>query len=556
MLEKYLRDSKRFDIVILAILSILVLVTRLPFTSKYLFEWDSVNFALGFENYNIIWHQPQPPGYILYVGLGRVLNMLFHDANATMIFISIVSSILTVILVYFLAKQLFSRKIAVIASIILIFNPIFWFYGEVATIYPCEAFLATLIVYLSYNVLKGNDKYLYPAVAVLGIAGGFREDLIIFMLPLVLFCLLYPNRSPKRIIKAFLVLVISILIWFVPTILLAGGLNSFILANGHFGDSFHNTSSLFGASISMQLLMDLCLFAWLILGFGIIGGLLTLIFIIFNRKNILDQKFLMNPKFIVLALWIIPYLIFQILVPLSKPGYILTYVSAISLILGFIFNYFSIHLTKLKLSSKSILVLLISAYVLISSIYFIYPYDLHSEITWETSIDNMNQTQEITLGLDMLFMYNYKKIHINDENMQLHLDTIKNISKPGKGVIIIRDILREDEGFSWRKAMYYLPDYDVYSMMDNEDSQYKSVKVTGSNVQWSYAKNHNPNENNNKLMFYITNNLEIPINSSTEKIIWIMSNKTEFFNEVKSKNTLNTISLPNGLKIYYSNVQS
>ena len=170
MLEKYLKDPKRFNIVILAILSILMLVTRLPFTSKYLFEWDSVDFALGFENYDIIHHQPQPPGYILYVGLGRIVNWIFHDANTTMVFLSIVFSIFTVVLVYFLAKQMFSEKIALVASLLLDFNPIFWFYGEVATIYPCEAFLAALIAYLSYNMLKGNDKYLYPAVIALGLA--------------------------------------------------------------------------------------------------------------------------------------------------------------------------------------------------------------------------------------------------------------------------------------------------------------------------------------------------------------------------------------------------
>ena len=556
MLEKYLKDPKRFNIAILVILSILMLVTRLPFTSKYLFEWDSVDFALGFENYDIIHHQPQPPGYILYVGLGKIVNWIFHDANTTMVFLSIVFSIFTVVLVYFLAKQMFSEKIALVASLLLVFNPIFWFYGEVATIYPCEAFLATLIAYLSYNMLKGNDKYLYPAVIALGLAGGFREDLIIFMFPLWLFCLVYPDRSPKRIIKAFLVLIISTLIWFIPTILLAGGLDSFILANGHFGSSFATTSALFGASMTMQLLMDLSLFAWLILAFGIIGGLFVIIFALKDRKVILNN--IKTPKLILLALWIFPLLIFQILIPLSKPGYILTYISAIALILAFIFNFFSISLAKkIKLSAKSILIILIAVYMVINSVYFIYPYNLHSEITWETSMNDMNQTQKITLGLDMLFMYNYEKIHVNDESMEQHLDMIKEISNSNNSIIVIRDILREDEGFSWRKAMYYLPDYSIYYLLDSENSEFKTSKETGNNIELLYGKNHSSNEtSDNTIKTPVTNTVSIPTNSHTEQIIWIMSNQTEFFKEVESKNKLYTINLPDGLKIYYFDVQN
>ena len=34
---------------------------------------------------------------------------------------------------------------------------------------------------------------------------------------------------------------------------------------------------------------------------------------------------------------------------------------------------------------------------------------------------------------------------------------------------VLRDITREDEGFNWRKAMYYLPNYDVYYLFDQEN---------------------------------------------------------------------------------------
>ncbi|MGO9387120.1 MAG: glycosyltransferase family 39 protein [Methanobacterium sp.] len=127
--------KERVDIVILFIFFLIVVLSRIPYTSKFLYQLDSVNYALAFNNFNISLSQPQAPGYIIFVALGKIINIFFNNPNTSMIFINIVFSILTVFLIYFLAKQMFSQEIAVVTSILLIFNPIFWFYGEIAMIY-------------------------------------------------------------------------------------------------------------------------------------------------------------------------------------------------------------------------------------------------------------------------------------------------------------------------------------------------------------------------------------------------------------------------------------
>nr|WP_243687854.1 glycosyltransferase family 39 protein [Methanobacterium formicicum] len=144
--------KSRNDLVVVLLLLVLVVATRLPLAGKFLYEWDSANFALALERYDILLHQPQPPGYILFVGVGKVFNQIFPDANTTLVFMSIMFSILTVILVYFLGKDLFSKKVAIIGSILLIFSPIFWFYGEIATIYPSESFFSHIN---SLHILPG-----------------------------------------------------------------------------------------------------------------------------------------------------------------------------------------------------------------------------------------------------------------------------------------------------------------------------------------------------------------------------------------------------------------
>ena len=137
----------RSDFIISLILGLLVIITRIPFTSQFLYEWDSVNYALAFENYDIQQQQPHPPGYLLYVALGKAVNYIFNDPNTSMILLSIIFSALSVILVYFMAKEIFSRKIGIISALLLIFNPIIWFYGEIASIYIFEAFFGILIAY-------------------------------------------------------------------------------------------------------------------------------------------------------------------------------------------------------------------------------------------------------------------------------------------------------------------------------------------------------------------------------------------------------------------------
>jgi hypothetical protein len=87
---------------VIAIPSFLFLVTLLsliPFRSKVLYHWDSVQFALATEHYDITVHQPHPPGYFLYVMLGRLLNIFTHDANTSFVALSVVVSAATVVAV-------------------------------------------------------------------------------------------------------------------------------------------------------------------------------------------------------------------------------------------------------------------------------------------------------------------------------------------------------------------------------------------------------------------------------------------------------------------------
>src|SRR3954470_24754253 len=53
---------------------------HLPFLAPSLEDIDSINFALGLRHFDVALHQPHPPGYPIYMALGRVSLSLLHTA--------------------------------------------------------------------------------------------------------------------------------------------------------------------------------------------------------------------------------------------------------------------------------------------------------------------------------------------------------------------------------------------------------------------------------------------------------------------------------------------
>ena len=535
--------SSKIDILILTVLNSILIIIRLPFLGKHLYEWDSVNYALGFEKYDIIHHQPHPPGYIFFVGLGKALNNLFNDSNTTIIFITLVFSILTVVLIYFLVKQMFSREISIIVSSILIFNPLFWFYSEIGTIYVSEAFFASLIAYLSYQVLKGNENYFYLATLALGLSGGFRQDLVILMFPLWLFCLFYSKRNLNRILKGFIVLIPSILIWFIPSILFAGGYVQYSQASNFlFEMCIPRSSIIYGSGMFNRLSNLGAFFSWIILVLSFFGLFILLWFVKINHpRNIMNlKKAIKTNNGTFLILWIIPSSLFYLLVHLPKPGYMLSYLPAISIILGYIFKEFSINLSKIKkIPSNKILIITLTLLIVTNTVYFLSPYNYNEEDVWETPFYGMTNNEKILWTLDIGFMYTNQKIRTNDEVTEIYINAIKKVpnSNPNNTILVIGDISRVNEGFSWRKAMYYFPEYDTYYLIQRENYIMNPWHGINHTNYWSSSK-----------IF------EIPVNNSTEKVIWVVNDKSEYFKELNSQTKIKTINLDKGLKLYYSDL--
>jgi hypothetical protein len=210
-------------------LALLSLLLRLPFRSQTLHNWDSVNFALGLLDFNVVKHRPHPPGYILYIELGKVLNSILGDPNISLVWISIVAGVLAVIFTYAFAYRRFDSTDALFSALLVLTNPLLWLYDELALTYSLEAFFSITIAYACWRVINGSVAWIYAGAVLLGLAGGFRQTTLLIMLPLALYAA-WKSPWKHRLLSGVLLLLIC-LAWGLPLIERTGGLVAYLLAS-------------------------------------------------------------------------------------------------------------------------------------------------------------------------------------------------------------------------------------------------------------------------------------------------------------------------------------
>ena len=174
----------RYDYACAAVLAVLTVVSRLPYRARMLYNWDAVQFALALSEYDVVKHQPHPPGYILYVGLGRLVNAWLQEPAAAYVALAVAFSGLTTFVVYALARAIYGRGTALASATLLAVSPLFWFYGSVGLTYAGEALIASVVAYFSYRALRGSATDAWLAAGYLGIAGGLRQSALFLLFPL------------------------------------------------------------------------------------------------------------------------------------------------------------------------------------------------------------------------------------------------------------------------------------------------------------------------------------------------------------------------------------
>ncbi|MGA7828421.1 MAG: glycosyltransferase family 39 protein [Geobacteraceae bacterium] len=431
------------------ILFLLTIITRLPFTSKYIYHSDSGNFILGMKHYDVMLHQPHPPGYFLYVMLGRVCNFIVPDAHYSLILLSIIFSGLTVVTVYFLGREIFNHQTGIIAALLALTSPNFWFHGEVALSYTSEAFFSALFGLLCWRVSRGEKRDFWLSIALLALAGGFRQNTPFFLIPLWLYAT--RKESIGKIFSAFIVFTIISLSWFLPMVLLTGGFESYLAAFNELMrfNTGHVSVMEKGLPALKTYARILHSFITYTLGAALPCTLLAFYVLLRNRS----VSALKNPKTIFFTCWSVPSLLFYLFffIHQDNPGYVLLLMPPLVLIAAHALAYLSYELSKLL--GKSIHRILYSLVILINSAIFLFPHNALS------------------------------RYGINDHDRDI--DSIRNSLKrfnPETTIFFVGPYTF----YSYRHLMLYLPEFTVFQVDTRTSSTGEKRKLFGGSKGSSF----------------------------------------------------------------------
>lgn len=207
-----------------ALLFVLGLATRVPFQSHMLQHWDAVNFALALERFDIIAHQPHPPGtMVLFLGAAKLLNWLGLDANSALVWVATLGSAATAPLIFRLAAQWFDRPVAWSAALLALASPYLWQLGEVALTYAPEAPLVAGLMMLCGAARQGQRSSLWGSAFLLALSGGLRPNTPVFLAPLWILAALSGRFRLGDWLGAVAAASLGAAAWLVPLLYLSGG---------------------------------------------------------------------------------------------------------------------------------------------------------------------------------------------------------------------------------------------------------------------------------------------------------------------------------------------
>jgi hypothetical protein len=409
------------------LLFILTVATRVPFASKLLYHMDSVHFALALERFDVTVHQPHPPGYFLYVMLGRLIHLCIADANLVFVSLSIVFSALAVSVVFLLAQQMYDRKTGLVAAGLAVTSPNLWFHAEIALSYGAEACFSALAGLFCWRVYTGKSGEIWLLAVLLGVAGGVRQNTVVFLMPLLFFAA--RKLPPGKIATALLLLGAVCAAWFFPMVRMAGGWDTYSGAFRELWTCNTGRDSVYDCGWKAISLYSKTLFCFTAYSAG--AGLCALVFAAWARLRRRPARRVDLAKLSFLAVWAAPSLLFYLLVFIhpGNPGYALIYTPPLLILCARATLRLCSELSALR--GKDSTVPLVSLLLLANTAIFLLA---PVPVSWRTVRDHDRDLAAVLAGL-------------------------RSFDPAGTAFFVLPYLF-----IGFRQVMYYLPQYTVYQV--------------------------------------------------------------------------------------------
>jgi hypothetical protein len=231
-------------------LAAVFLVAHLAFLPPTLEDLDSMNFALGVRDFDPSRHQPHPPGYPVFIALGKLSHAVWPSEAGSLSLWGAVFGALSVfpLVALFSAIETLDRtatgadrdRRGALATLVVMASPLFWFTAlrplsdttGLALALAAQACLATAFVRgrqasgLDRAAIGESGTLIVAGALIAGLAVGARTQTVWLTLPLLAVVLL--DRAGRGAAGALLgsamTFSIGVLAWAVPLIIASGGL--------------------------------------------------------------------------------------------------------------------------------------------------------------------------------------------------------------------------------------------------------------------------------------------------------------------------------------------
>jgi MFS family permease len=446
--------SDRYDFVCAVVLAALTVTSRLPYRARMLYNWDAVQFALALNEYDVVKHQPHPPGYILYVALGRLVNHWLRDPAAAYVVLAVVFSGLTTFVVYYLARAVYDRPTALASGTLLAVSPLFWFYGSVGLTYAGEALVASVVAYFSFRAMRGSATDAWLAAGYLGLAGGLRQSALVLLFPLWLGSTAYGGRRIRTILIGLVVTAAAALAWFLPMIWITGGLARYVEASLDLAETVVKPTSIIGGAFEVTFRMSRYLVESVVVA---LGPLVLAVFLLpwYVRRHGLGARewFLVT--------WALPAVLVYTLVHFGQAGYVLTFLPALVIL----FSHVVLVALGSLLSARprlraAVAVAVVTLIVLVNGAFFVSARPAARDFG-SAKPGWVQQAQDE--AYDWIFSRTAAALREHEAVVQTFVEAIRGLYDPADTVVVTE--LGNPRSYPWlRHAMYYLGDYPIYDL--------------------------------------------------------------------------------------------
>jgi hypothetical protein len=206
------------------VLALLCAGTRFLAMARSLWDWDEALLCLGMRSYDVTHHHPHPPGFPVYIALGRMVRTVIPSDFRALQAINLAAGMLVFPAIFFLARELRLPFVtATIAAALCAFFPNVWFFGGGAFSDVPSLVLVVFAVVFLFRGYRDANAYLIGS-ALLALAAGIRpQNFLIGLAPGILATVYRARAAWRDVVFAALVGTTIVIVAFGGAIAASGG---------------------------------------------------------------------------------------------------------------------------------------------------------------------------------------------------------------------------------------------------------------------------------------------------------------------------------------------